>query len=852
MLYDRAHPHRDRKTREEDLVRRFLDGLLDDDARFEVEFHKEPTTVDDAVYHVATFLQTRGSQDDRRPRRPMRRTTDRYPTCDEWPPTREQHTGSSFKGGDTAVERPNKQVSASEEVLNQILRRLDDLEVFCSAEGKPCISNGWVRRQSSKALAEGVYVKGSVNGHSVTFTADTGASRTIVSTRVFEQLEVETRPLLDKTARLVGAGGAPIREAGQAKLNLRLGPMQLVEDVMVADIEDDALLGYDILKGRNGQPADILLSCNKIVLDGVSIPVFQIGKEDKTRRVVVAEDMTLPGQAEAVVNVYIERYEADDKDMAADYVVEPTEAFKERYPLQMASTLVNLNHAPTCKIRILNPFPAEVTLKQDAEIGVAEKIERIVTVLSQVEHQQEIENYVAARRVNTASTVEETKARAYSTKASNQVPSHLISLLNRSTEGKSIAETEAVASILAKFGDTFSKDDWDIGLTHLAEHSINTGDAVPIKQRPRRVPLAYAEEEKQAIEDLLNKGVIKKSTSPWASPIVLVRKKNGSVRPCVDYRRVNALVKPDGFPLPRIQDCLDAVADSQYFSSLDLTSGYFQIPLKKEDVPKSAFACKFGQYEMVRMPFGLNNAASTFQRTIELVLQGLQWETCLVYIDDIVVFGSDLEQHLGRLEEVLSRIREAGLKLKPEKCNLLQTEVRFLGHIVSAKGVKPDPSNIAKIIGWPRPENQKQVKQFVATGSYYRRFVKDFAKLARPLIDLTKKDRPFQWTVACEDAFIALKQALIGPDIMGYPLNEAGSFYLDTDASGVGLGAVLSQIQSGRERVIAYASRATNKAERNYCITEQELLAVVFFIQYFRQYLLGRRFVVRTDHQALG
>ncbi|XP_052271790.1 uncharacterized protein LOC127872504 [Dreissena polymorpha] len=254
---------------------------------------------------------------------------------------------------------------------------------------------------------------------------------------------------------------------------------------------------------------------------------------------------------------------------------------------------------------------------------------------------------------------------------------------------------------------------------------------------------------------------------------------------------------------------------------------------------------------MTRMAFGLNNSASTFQRVIELVLQCLQWETCLVYIDDIVVYASDLEQHMQRLEEVLTRIKEAGLKLKPDKCNLLQEEVVFLGHIVSSKGVRPESSNIAKIVEWPRPTTPKQVKQFVATGSYYRRFVKNFAKIARPLTNLTKVDRAFHWTTECEEAFNALKQALIGPDLIGYPLNEAGSFYLDTDASEIGLGAVLSQMQEGRERVIAFASRATNKAERNYCITEQELLAVVYFIQYFRQYLLGRHFVVRTDHQAL-
>ncbi len=176
---------------------------------------------------------------------------------------------------------------------------------------------------------------------------------------------------------------------------------------------------------------------------------------------------------------------------------------------------------------------------------------------------------------------------------------------------------------------------------------------------------------------------------------------------------------------------------------LGLTSGYFQIPLKREDVPKSAFVCKFGQFEMTRMAFGLNNAASTFQRTMELALQGLQWQTCLVYIDDIIVFGENFVDHIVRVDEVLARIQDAGLKFKPEKCRILQTEVVFLGHIVSKEGIKPDTSNVEKIVNWPIPQTAKQVKQFVATGSYYRMFVRDFAKIARPMIDLTKKRHLF-------------------------------------------------------------------------------------------------------------
>ena len=251
------------------------------------------------------------------------------------------------------------------------------------------------------------------------------------------------------------------------------------------------------------------------------------------------------------------------------------------------------------------------------------------------------------------------------------------------------------------------------------------------------------------------------------------------------------------------------------------------------------------------MPFGLNNAASTFQRTMELALQGLQWVTCLIYINDIIVFGRNFDEHLGRIEEVFERLQMTGLKLKANKTNMLQTEVVFLGQVVTPDGIKPNPVNVSKILDWPQPKTAKQIKQFVAMGSYYRPYIKNFATIVRPMVDPTKKGKQFVGSELCEEAFKELKRALVSSEVMVYPSNDAGQFYLDVDASDVGIGGILHQMQEGKEKVIAYASRALNKAERNYCITEKELLAVRFFIEYFRQYLLGRKFVVRSDHQAL-
>ena len=228
-------------------------------------------------------------------------------------------------------------------------------------------------------------------------------------------------------------------------------------------------------------------------------------------------------------------------------------------------------------------------------------------------------------------------------------------------------------SLLCKYSHAFSKDDYDLGLCHLTEHAINVEpEAKPIRQPPRCVPLAYADEERKAIEDLEKKGVIQKSTIPWSSAIVLVKKKNGGIRLCVNYRRLNALVRPEGFPMPRIQDCLDAVAWATLFSVFDLTSRYFQIPLEKEDIQKSSFVTKYGQYEFKTMPFGLNSASSTFQRTMEVVMASMQWTTCLIYIDDIIVFSTNFEEHISRVQEEFSRISRAGLKLQPDKCEMLK------------------------------------------------------------------------------------------------------------------------------------------------------------------------------------
>jgi hypothetical protein len=284
---------------------------------------------------------------------------------------------------------------------------------------------------------------------------------------------------------------------------------------------------------------------------------------------------------------------------------------------------------------------------------------------------------------------------------------------------------------------------------------------------------------------------------------------------------------------------------------MDLASGYWQVELEEEAREKSAFAVRGGLYQWRVMPFGLCNAPSTFERLMERVFTGLHWKILLIYLDAIIVHGKTFGEELIRLRTVLQKLREAGLKLKAKKCHFFQKEVGFLGHVVSEEGIQTDPEKIKAVEEWKTPTCVTEVRSFLGLASYYRRFIKDFATIASPLHKLTEKEKAFHWSDDCETAFQTLKQALTQSPILAYPRPGEEQFILDTDASGVGIGAVLSQVQDGQERVIAYGSRALSKTDRNYCVTRQELLAVAHFVKHFRQYLYGQAFKVRTDHAAL-
>ncbi|CAK1601771.1 unnamed protein product [Parnassius mnemosyne] len=330
------------------------------------------------------------------------------------------------------------------------------------------------------------------------------------------------------------------------------------------------------------------------------------------------------------------------------------------------------------------------------------------------------------------------------------------------------------------------------------------------------------------IEGMAKDGVIEHSSSPWCSHVMLEKKKDGRMQFRIDYRRLNDVTKKDSYPLPRTDDTLDMLTGVKWLSTLDkhLKSGYWQVEIDTKDKENTAFSTGKDLWQFKVMPVGLCNALATFERLMELVLTGLIGDACLVYLDDIIIVGRTFEEHLQILERVLMKIQSANLKLSPKKCLLFKRQVSFLGYTVSEEGIRTDPEKIAAVKDWPVPKDKAQLRAFLGLCSYYRRFVKNFAYIVKPLHKLTEEKRHLCWDESCDIAFLELKDCLCKTPILGYP--DAGKeFIVDTDASDIGLGGVLSQGNGDQEVVIAYFSKSLSKPERNYCVTRRELLAVV-------------------------
>ena len=660
-----------------------------------------------------------------------------------------------------------------------------------------------------------------LNEHPRQFLVDTGAAVTLISTSTFTRCHLSLPKMEQWTQqRLISVTGSPLNVKGQATIQLQIKGHQFCVPMVVVDgLTEEAILGVDFLK-KHHCIIDFENQCLRFSEIGLTVPLCdketsKDGKSIPTLNAILKDTIIVPGQTELEVLAVVPNSCGCTGTWLLENQLSPKAVLVARAIVVPKSEIV---------IRLINPTSTSAMIYKNTKLAI----------LSQLPDNDLSISTVGPDKQNFSNEKKSTLWK------SAQMASNL-------TE----SQRNQLYNLLLSYEDIFPGGPSDLGRTAIIKHRINTEMAQPVRQPLRRIPAHLQGETTKMINEMLRNDVIQKSTSPWSSPVVLVKKKDGSARFCIDYRQVNNLTKKDAYPLPRMDETLDALSGSKWFSTLDLLSGYWQVEVAEEDREKTAFATRDGLYEFKVLPFGLCNGPATFQRLMDMVLSGLHWTRCLVYLDDIIIFSQDFPSHLDNLKFVFQRLREAGLKVKPTKCEFFKNRVPFLGHIVSQDGVSTDPTKTEKIANWSTPTSRHRLQQFLGLASYYRHFIKNFATLCRPLYQMTEKSSSFKWTKECQEAFEELKRMLVSPPILTFP-DFSKDFILDTDASDFGMGAVLSQIdENGCERVIAYASRTLSKAERNYSVTRKELLAVITFIAKFRQYLLGRKFVLRTDHNAL-
>ena len=656
---------------------------------------------------------------------------------------------------------------------------------------------------------------------------DTGAGPNLVRSNLlpddWERFRVHTTPSIP----IVGAGGRRLRQKGTVTLFVELGKLRVKAQFLVVEgLATECILGCQFI---NRHVAAILPKEKVVRLSDASTiqilkdsdPLLPLEERVKTpegpsTKIRVSKFTKVPSRSETLVWVQC--------SSPGLQFLQSLLKTHENLGISMGNGIADVLPSQPFPVKVINTSQRERVLPKGMVLG------------NDMPHPKGI---VALAEENSRTRVERPDVDGELWK--EEV--HLTHLTPQ--------QREYVYQMLGKH-----RQMWDghLGRVAATEHRIDLiPGAKPVHSQPYRAGPRARDIESQEVGRMLKAGVIEPASTEWASPVVLVPKPDGSMRFCVDYRKVNAMTTRDTYPLPRMDECIDSLGDARIFSTLDCNCGYWQIPMEPDARDKTTFTCHEGTYRFTRMPFGLPNAPATFHRTVDIVLSGLKWKTCLVYLDDIIVFSQTPEEHLRHLDEVLGLLYGAGLSLKLSKCNFFRDTVSYLGHIIRPGKLEVAVKNTEALKGAKPPTNQTQLRSFLGLCNVYRRFVPGFSKIAAPLNALLRKGESPNLGMLNEgqlQAFNSLREKLLQLPVLAFPKRD-GKFILDTDASGDQIGCCLFQEQSDGSHPIGYWSRSLNPAERNYSTTEKECLAIVWAILQLRPYLEGEKFLIRTDHHSL-
>lgn len=646
---------------------------------------------------------------------------------------------------------------------------------------------------------------------------DSGAAITLISRKVVSSLGYQHKDFQYWKDTVTGIDGNVLPTMGSIVLKTTIASNTFyIRYIIVNEMSQSIVIGNDCLSSV-GIILDYLH--NSISINGRSIK-FSINGVDGTK-VLLANKIEIPPRSEVIT-----RGTLGDGTSKGYGILSASPLFQKKYDVFVANSIVDSDYK-YIPIRLCNPSNRTITLWKNTCVATIECLDS----------------------VNAVDVFPFTNTAFSKSKSWNR--DDFYSKLNINKEALNESQYNLLRELLWKHRNLFAVDKDDLGRIRNTQHKIILQDNVkPISRSPYRTSPMEKEAIKKEVDRLLASNRIQPSNSSWSAPVIMVKKKDGSLRMCVDYRKLNSVTVRDVYPLPNIDDILESLNGSIFFSGLDELSGYWQVEMDVNSKDKTAFITPAGLFEWNVMPFGLTNAPATFQRAMDLILAGLKWNICHVYLDDIIIFSSTFEDHLERLKMVFTALERSGVKLSLSKCHFCNTELSVLGHVVSKYGISMDPNKVRAITQYPTPTDVTSLRRFLGLTNYYRRYIKDYSLIAAPLLELLKQNTPFSWSIYAQRSFERLKNCLATAPILGYP-NFRLPFQLTCDASDIGISAILSQNIDNREVVISYASRTLNNAERNYSTTERECLAVIWGVEHYRHYLMGSKFTIFTDHIAL-